>query len=102
VKRVLPWAVAAVGVALAVAGILVFAAANRSWAGGDFGWTSYAPLEPGQPAPYGSELTFSDQWAVLWTGGNLAGAGLLVLGLLILSGLGGWLLGLRRGRSQGR
>jgi hypothetical protein len=100
---VLPWVVATVGVALAGAGILVFAAANRSMlGGGDFGWSAYAPLEPGDPAPYVSGVTFGDGRAVIWTTGHLVGVGLLVLGLLTLAGLGGWLLGLRRGRSQGR
>jgi hypothetical protein len=35
---------------------------------------------------------------VLWTGQHLLGAGLLVLGLLVLAGVGGWLLGRRTGR----
>jgi hypothetical protein len=104
VRRLLPWTVAALGVALAVAGVVVFAVTNASAVdAGDFGWTTYAPLEPGDPVPYQSELTLSsDGWSVRWTEGHLAGAPLLVLGLLTLAGLGGWLLGLRRGRSQGR
>ena len=102
-RRVLPWAVAAIGIALAAAGVALFAAANRSpFSGADRGWSSYAPLEPGEPAPYQSELTFGSEWSVVWTGGHLVGAGVLVLGLLVLSALGGWALGLRRGRAAGR
>ena len=102
-RRVLPWAVAAAGIALAVAGVVLFALANTRPPEGDFGWTTYAPLEPGDPVPYRSELTLTgDQWAVTWTGGHVLGAALLVLGLLTLAGLGGWLLGLRRGRSSSR
>jgi heme/copper-type cytochrome/quinol oxidase subunit 1 len=102
VRRLLPWTVAAVGIAFAVAGVLVFAAGNRVLVGGaDFGWTSYAPLQPGDPAP-DRTLTFGDGWTVLWTGRHVVGAGLLVLGLLTLSALGGWLLGSRRGPSRNR
>ena len=34
---------------------------------------------------------------MLWTGGHLVGAGLAVLGALVLAGVGGWLLGRRSG-----
>jgi len=37
---------------------------------------------------------------VLWTGTHLVGAGLLVLGLLVLAGLAGWLFGRRAGRPR--
>jgi hypothetical protein len=91
---------AAVGVVLVVAGAVVFAAANRSPA--DFGWTSYAPLEPGPLGPYDSEtfVTFDDGWTMFWTSGHLLGAVLVVLGLLVLAAVGGWLLG-RRTASEG-
>lgn len=102
-RRALPWAVAAAGIALAVTGVVLFALANAWPPEGEFGWTAYEPLEPGDPVPYRSGLTLTtDQWAVTWTGGHVLGAGLVVLGLLILVGLGGWLLGLRRGRSSSR
>jgi hypothetical protein len=95
VRRAVPWLVALLGAALAVAGAVVFAAANR--APDDFGWSSYAPLTRYEIG-YQSAVTFSDGTAVLWTREHLLGAGLLVLGLLVLAGVGGWLLGRRVGR----
>jgi heme/copper-type cytochrome/quinol oxidase subunit 1 len=94
VKRAVPWLLVGAGAALAVAGVLVFAAANRGPL--DFGWSSYAPLQETQ-TPYLSAVTFSDG-TVVWTAQHLLGAGLLVLGLLVLTGAGGWLLGRRAGR----
>jgi hypothetical protein len=97
-RRARPCVVLGLGVALVVAGVVVFAVANSS----GFGWTaytsSYAPLEPG---PYESDwqLTFADG-SVLWTRQHALGAGLAVLGLLVLVGLGGWLLGRRSGRER--
>jgi hypothetical protein len=90
------WAVGALGALLCAAGAAVFVQGGRSPAGG--GWTaytgSYAPLGPGA---YQSELTlmFDDGASVLWTTNHLLGAALVVLGLLVLAGLGGWLLGRR-------
>ena len=95
-RRALPWVVALLGGALVAAGGAVFAVANRSTAP-DFGWTAYAPLQTEVPRPYSSGLVLSfDGWTVLWTAGHLVGVLLAVLGLLLLSGLTGWLLG-RRG-----
>jgi hypothetical protein len=37
---------------------------------------------------------------VLWTGGQLTGVLLVVLGLLALVAVGGWLLGRRSGRED--
>ena len=88
------WAVGALGALLCAAGVVVFTLANRA----PTGWTAYsggyAPLRPGA---YRSELTltFTDGWSVLWTGGHLVGALLVVAGLLLLTGLAGWLLGRR-------
>lgn len=93
-RRAVPWLVAGVGAVLAVAGALVFAAANRGPA--DFGWSAYAPLRETR-ADYSNAVTFSDG-AVLWTRQHLLGAGLLVLGLLVLTGAVAWLLGRRAGR----
>ena len=93
-RRAVPWLLLGVGAALAVAGGLVFAAANRGPM--DFGWSSYAPLQETR-TPYLSTVTFSDG-SVLWTGQHLLGACLLVLGLLVLTGAAGWLLGRRAGR----
>jgi hypothetical protein len=95
-RRGLPWVVGALGAALLVAGVVVFAAANSA----GFGWTaytaSYAPLEP-DAFTSDLTLTFSDG-AVLWSWTHAFGAGLAVLGLLALVGLGGWILGGRAAR----
>ena len=93
-RRAFPWLVAGLGVVLAVAGALVFAAANRGPA--DFGWSAYTPLQEA-PTAYLSPVTFSDG-SVLWTREHLLGAGLLVLGLLVLTAALAWLLGRRAGR----
>jgi heme/copper-type cytochrome/quinol oxidase subunit 1 len=94
VRRAIPWLVTGCGVVLVVAGVLVFAAANRGPV--EFGWASYAPLQETQSA-YLNAVTYSDG-TVLWTGQHLLGAGLVVLGLLVLTGAGAWLLGRRAGR----
>jgi hypothetical protein len=96
-RRAAPWPVAGLGVVLVAAGVAVFAAANRGAA--DFGWSSYAPLEQTDSA-YRTAITysFSGGTTVLWTGQHLLGAGLVVLGLVVLTGVGGWLLGRRAGR----
>jgi heme/copper-type cytochrome/quinol oxidase subunit 1 len=94
-RRLLPAVVAALGVALAGSGVVVFAVANRSGTPADFGWSAYAPLEPQVGHQSRLTVSFSDRWTVLWTGGHLLGALLLVLGLLVLAAVGGWLLGRR-------
>jgi heme/copper-type cytochrome/quinol oxidase subunit 1 len=96
VRRAVPWLVAGLGAGLVVAGVLVFAAANRGAA--DFGWSSYSPLQETQTA-YLSAVTFSDG-TVLWTGQHLWGAALAVLGLLLLTSVAAWLLGRRAGRRE--
>lgn len=106
-RRLLPGSLILLGLGLGIAGAVVFALANRPGAAGDAGWTaytgSYAPLEQGDLDAYHSSLMLSfDGWAVLWTGGHLAGAGLIALGLLLLVGTGGWLLGVRAGRRGAR
>jgi hypothetical protein len=89
--------VAGLGVVLVFTGIAVFAAANTGPA--DFGWTSYAPLEPQVPDPFAtSTFVSATDWTVLWTSGHLLGAGLVVVGALLLAAVGGWLLGRRTGR----
>jgi hypothetical protein len=102
-KEALPWITGGVGLAVALIGIAVFAAANRHGSPADFGWYAYAPLEPGA-GPYSSswEIVFgSDSWQVLWTGGHLLGAGLVVAGLLVLAASGGFLLGRGLPQPQG-
>jgi hypothetical protein len=91
VRRALPWLLLGLAVVLAAAGVAVFWATNLAPVGG-VGWSAYAPLEPGGPFPPAAD------WLVLWTGGHLLGAGLLVLGLLVLAAVGGWLLGRRSPR----
>jgi hypothetical protein len=95
VRRVLPWAVAALGPALVVAGVAVFWRENRPgtvvYGGG------YAPLTPSSAYESSLELTVG-QVDVLWTAGHLVGAGLVVAGALVLAAVGGWALGRRTGR----
>ncbi|TFV90838.1 hypothetical protein E4P40_06805 [Blastococcus sp. CT_GayMR20] len=92
-----PLLVGALGWVLVAAGSTVFWVADQP---GDAGWTaysgSYQPLPAGDEA-YRSELVLGLDGAVLWTGTHLLGAGLLVLGLLVLAGLAGWLFGRRAG-----
>jgi hypothetical protein len=94
VRRALPWLVAGLGVVLAAGGVAVFWTTNLAPSGGG-GWFAYAPLVPGQAPPPGAP---GQGWVVLWTGGHLAGAALLVAGSLVLSAVGGWLLGRRSAR----
>lgn len=97
-RRALPWITGLVGAALVLAGAIVFALANRAGVA-DLGWTAYAPLQPEVTPAWSSDLVLSfDGWTVLWTGGHLLGVLLAGLGLLLLTGLGGWLLGRRSGR----
>jgi hypothetical protein len=100
-RRAIPWLVAGLGGALVAAGVVLFVVANRGTA--DFGWSAYTPLEPSRAYQSSLTLTFSDRTTVLWTGRHLLGAGLVTLGLLVLTGVCSWLLGLRTGlhRSAG-
>ena len=97
-SRLGPWLVGALGLLMLLAGVGVFALANTA----GFGWTAYtagyAPLEPGAYSRSFSPA-FSEG-VVLWTRGHMLGAGLAVAGLLVLVGLGGWLLG-RHGAESG-
>ena len=82
-RRALPTLLGLLGGVLVGAGVAVFWLANtRQWTVPD---GSYAPLEPG---------------SVLWTGGHLVGAPLVVAGLLVLAATAGWWLG-RRGTHGG-
>jgi hypothetical protein len=97
VRRVVPGIVAALAVVLVLTGIAVFAAANSGPA--DAGRTGYAPLEPGTPGPFDTTTYVSaPDRAVLWTAGHVLGAGIVVVGVLLLAAVGGWLLGRRAGR----
>jgi prepilin-type processing-associated H-X9-DG protein len=98
VRRPLPWLVGGLGTVLLVGGIVIFALADSA----GFGWTAYtaayAPLQPGEE-PTQLNVTFADG-SVLWSGQHALGAALAVLGLLVLVGLGGWILGGRSARRQ--
>ena len=97
-RRALPWVTGLVGAALVLVGAVVLVLANRAGVP-DVGWTAYAPLEPEVTSAYSSDLVLSfDGWTVLWTGAHLLGVLLTGLGLLLLTGLAGWLLGRRSGR----
>jgi hypothetical protein len=97
---VLPGVLALAGFGLVLAGVIVFDLANRP--SHDVGRSS-AMLEPMPDGAYQSVITvtYGDRWTVLWTGGHLLGAGLVVLGLLVLVGVGGWWFGRRSGRIDG-
>ncbi|MGY1650481.1 hypothetical protein [Geodermatophilus sp. SYSU D01119] len=98
-RRALPWGVAALGLVLVVAGVAVFWRENLPGTvtyGG-----SYAPLTPTRAYESSLQLSF-DRVDVLWTYRHLAGAGLAVLGALVLAGVGGWALGRRSGRRGAR
>ena len=95
-RRAIPWMVTGCGALLVVAGAVVFAAANRAPA--DFGWSAYTPLRESRSGYLSAvSVTLSDG-AVLWTRQHELGAGLVVLGLLVLTGALAWLLGRRAGR----
>lgn len=96
-RRTVPWLVALVGAALVVAGVVAFAVADSGEVAADFGWTAYTPLE--SERAYDSRLVlFFDDGSLLWTRRHQVGAGLAVVGLLVLTGLAGWLLGRRTRR----
>ena len=99
-KRRLPGLLALAGFCLLLAGVVVFNLANEPRH--DVGASS-ALLEPVPEGAYQSALTFSygDGWAVTWTSGHLVGVALVVLGLLVLVGVGGWWIGRRAGRPRG-
>ncbi|MGY2081138.1 hypothetical protein [Modestobacter sp. SYSU DS0657] len=99
-RRALPWLVLALGAGLAAAGVAVFWLANTR----PSTWTaysgSYEPYLPGTSEPYRSDLslTFDAGLTVMWTQQHVTGVGLLLAGLVVLVGLGGWVLGRRSGR----
>ncbi|MQA34194.1 hypothetical protein [Modestobacter roseus] len=98
-RRVLPWSVLALGLGLAVAGVTTFWLANTRPSHVVYSG-SYEPLVPGTSEAYRSELTltFDAGPTVLWTEQHVVGVGLLLTGLFVLVGLGGWVLGRRSRR----
>ena len=99
-RRLLPGLLALAGFGFPLAGVIVFNLANQP---SQHVGPSTALLEPVPEGAYQSALTFTygDRWTVTWTSGHLFGAGLVVLGLLVLVGVGGWWIGRRAGRPQG-
>jgi hypothetical protein len=93
-RRAGPGLAAAAGLVLVLAGVALFWSANLGVAGAPE--ASYAPLDPGEPARYTSLPATAG--AVLWTRQHAVGAVVVVLGLLVLTGVCGWLLGRRTGR----
>jgi hypothetical protein len=89
VRRPLPWLVAALGGALVVVGLTLFDIA--AW---------FVDSDDATVVYSGSYGPLPDDTVVMWTARQLAGLGLTALGLLLLTGLGGWLLGSRA--SSGR
>ncbi len=92
-RRALPWVVTALGLALVVVGVAV------AWPTGAPGTVtyggSYEPLLPAGRA-YTSTLELTvDGTVTWWTAGDLTGAGLAVLGALVLAAVAGWALGRR-------
>lgn len=97
-RRALPWTVAGLGLALLVGGVVL------AWpAGGPRTVTyggSHEPLSTGRAYSSTLELTL-DGTLTWWTAADLAGAGLAVLGALLLAVAGGWALGRRSVRAVG-
>ncbi len=96
-RRALPWVVAASGVLLVALGVAV------AWpSGGPTTLTYGGSHEPLLPAGSAYESTVEltlDDTLTWWTAGDLAGAGLAVLGALVLAAIGGWVLGRRSARA---
>jgi hypothetical protein len=96
-RRRLPWLVTGAGVVLVVAGVVVLVVAHTSQSPVAFGWSAYVP--PSEVGAYASEMTLrlTSRWTVFRSDSDLVGAGLVVLGVLTLTVMGGWLLGRRSG-----
>ncbi len=99
-RRVLPWAVAASGLALVVLGVLV--ARPTAGPGTVTYGGSYEPLvPPGRAYTSTLEVTL-DGTVTWWTTGDLVGPALAGLGALVLAAVGGWALGRRAARPGAR
>ncbi len=98
-RRSLPWAVAALGLALVVVGVTV------AWPTAGPGEVTYeATYEPLLPSgsAHRSSLELTVDGTVTWfNAGDLAGAGVALVGALLLAAAGGWALGVRAARAGG-
>jgi hypothetical protein len=97
-RGALPWLLATLGGALVVVGLAV--ALTSGATPGTVYTGSYSPFEAEDLGAYQSRLTLTFDGTVHWTPGQLVGGGLLVLGLLVLTALAGWLVGLRSARRR--
>jgi hypothetical protein len=93
-----PWLLAGLGGTLVVAGLAVVLTSGAAPVEVLTG--SYRPLEAADLDEYRSVLTLTYDGTVQWTGGQLVGGALVVLGLLVLTGLAGWSAGIRAGRRR--
>jgi hypothetical protein len=94
VRRAVPGLVAALGVLLVLTGLVLVGTAGADPVTAYDG--TYAPLA--DSGAYRSVLTLTVEGALVWTRTQVVGAGVAVLGLLLLAAVAGWLLGLRVGR----
>jgi len=93
--RALPWLVAGIGGALVVVGPALLLASGAEPVTAPLG--GYAPLETEGLGAYRSTLTLTyvDPGTVRTTVGQLVGGGVLVLGLLVLTAVACWAVGVR-------
>ena len=92
-RRGLPWAAAGLGIALALSGLALVLTSDAEPVTVYTG--SYSPLDAETLDEYRSVLELTYDGTVSWTVAQLVGAGLLVVGLLLLSAVGGWVAGRR-------
>ena len=97
-RRGLPSVVAGLGTMLALVGLAVVLASEAEPVVVYEG--SYAPLDPETLDANRSVLERTFDGMVIWTGAELVGGALLVMGLLVLTAVGGWVAG-RRSRPAG-
>ena len=87
-RRGLPQAVAGLGIALALVGLVVLLTSGTEPVTVYTG--SYSALDAETRDEYRNVLELSLDGTVSWTVEQLVGAGLLGIGLLVLSAVGGW------------
>ena len=97
-SRGLAWAASTLGLALVAAGVALYVLGNQP---AGVGWSAYGP-HPWPPGAYESRLllSYDEGPAVLWTRTSALGAGIALVGLLVLAVLAGWVAGLRSARNS--